>query len=140
MAIFKNFPSVRKLVGSGILDEKEANLAYKLNRSNLTVYEMVALVEEVGLTSVARCMNAWVENFFTPPTDRHAFMELLNQMADGMCGIEWLGHHRNGYTMLYLNAGDSYCDTLIFHTHSEGTVRIGCEGDARRQTVGDVDF
>lgn len=136
MAIFKNFPSVSKLVSANILDAKEANLAYKINRAGMSIPQMIEVVEAAGLASVTRCMDAWLRSRFTYPTRRRAFKELLNQMSDGMCGVEWLGKHRNGYQMEFLNAGDSYCDTLIFHEHHDGTVRIGCWDDAARQLAG----
>lgn len=136
MKIFKNFPSVSKLVAANILGEKEANLAYKINRLDLGTEEMLKMVHDAGLHSVARCMYEWLNMMHTPPHPRRTFMELLNQMADGVYGVEWLGKHKNGYQMEYLNAGDPYCDTLIFHNHHDGTVRIGCWGDAARQLEG----
>lgn len=136
MKIFKNFPSVSKLVAAGILERKEANLAYKINRAGMNVPQMIETVEAAGLASVTRFMDDWIRSLRTYPTRRHAFKELLNQMADGMSGVEYLGKHKNGYQMDYLNTGDSYCDTLIFHEHHDGTVRIGCWDDAARQLAG----
>lgn len=133
MAIFKNFPKVSTLTSNNIFDVKAANLVYKINRQSPTIEGMIDMLESGGYLVEAKRVDEWVRQQYTFPTKRRTFMEVMNWLSDGFCGIEYLGTHRIGYELSCLNAGDNYASTLIFHLHRDGTVRVGCWEDAVRQ-------
>ena len=136
MAIFKNFPSVSKLVNERIFTKEQATLVYKINRLGLSPGAMANLVEGAGFKDAAEYLDKCIRQCYSTLGKRQAFKELLNFLADGMCGVELLGiHKRWKYGVEYLNAGDTYNTTLIFHNHHDGTVRIGCIGDSINQVT-----
>ena len=119
-------------MAEGIYEASEANLLYKVNRSQPDITSMVKMVEG-SHPQAAICLARFIQSMHSRPTKRRVFMELMEFLADGMCGVEYMGEHKNGYDVLYLNAGDIYSTTLIFHNHNDGTVRIGCIADAMNQ-------
>lgn len=108
------------------------------------------LVSELGLTpeQAKQCRAIWstmtrsqvrvlAENLGVKT--HHGFVEcwsyfralvisayLGNGGQNGFFGLEYLGENRrSGFDVLYLNTGDTYTATLIFHN---GTMRLDCCG------------
>lgn len=131
MAIYKNFPSVSKLVSEGIFDADSANLLYKINRSRPDPKTMVKMIEGSNPRAASRLDN-FIRCMHSPTTRRRAFRELCEILGDGYCGVLYMGEHkRNHYDIYILNAGDLYSITLAFYEHHDGTVRITSQDEVR---------
>lgn len=102
-------PSVKTLEAVFGDNAKEARRLLEMRRSEL---EQVPVCAE----HVARCYHA-------PATSVLRLMA-LDALAD-TCGVESF-QTRRGAWVSYLNAGDTYSTTLLYHN---GTYRVGCWGD-----------
>jgi hypothetical protein len=105
----RRLPSVKTLGAVFNDNAKEARRVLEMRRSEL---EQVPVCAE----HIARCYG-------TPDTATLRLMA-LDALAD-TCGVESFQTRRGGWVS-YLNAGDTYATTLLYHN---GTYRVGCWGD-----------
>lgn len=73
--------------------------------------------------------NDWRRSCYNEPRRIELILEALNELLD-MHGVEAFRDEDclTQASLSYLNAGDTYADTLLFF-HDSGAFRLGCWGD-----------
>lgn len=129
MAIFKNFPKVSSLVKELRFGEKEANLAYKMNRLSASIPTMVEMLEASDIKLPEHLFQLSRDPRAFQWKRRTFFCEVLNFLGE-FSGVEYMGVHKRMqcYTY-YLNSGDTYAPTLVLYFHSDGTAKVTTCGD-----------
>ena len=119
--------SKKALIELGLEKEQAETVRYLWSKASRN--EVLKTGEIYGVTTYHGFVECW--SYFRALV---ISAYLGNAGQNGFHGLEYLGENkRTGFDVHYLNTGDAYTSTLIFHN---GTMRVSCWGDlVERGTV-----